>query len=120
MNSKNCRSVTRHDVISVCPATGLKAVYVIESESQPGRYRLECQDVHFVAVVTVVEELRSIRGGRLLDKLQHHNRVVALEMSEGYFAVCDDASNFIGLIRDGQNAMDLYIPSEYPLEVKES
>lgn len=111
--------VEHFEVLGVCPATNLKALYAVPSDKQKGYFRLECQDVDFVATVKVTEKWYSGNDGLQIQPtrvVQAVNRVVGLDLSEGYFTVCDEASNFIGLIREGQDITDLYIPSDFPLE----
>lgn len=118
---QNTTHTETFEILSVCPASNLKAVYAVESESQEGRFRLECQDVHFLGVVSVTEKTFLVGDKRdtLLSERNVGNRVLGLSLDDGYFTVCDECSNFLGLIYPTQFATDLHIPSDYPLEVKE-
>jgi hypothetical protein len=123
MNQLNQRITETFEILNVCPAFNLKAVYAIESESQKGRFRLECEDVPFIGTVSVTEKTFLVGDKRdtLLSERNVGNRVLGLSLYDGYFLVCDECRNFLGLIDSArQSANDLHIPSTYPLEVKES
>jgi hypothetical protein len=123
MNQLNQRITETFEILNVCPASNLKAVYAIESESQKGRFSLECEDVHFIGTVAVTEKtfLDGNERNTLLSERNVGNRVLGLSLDDGYFLVCDECRNFLGLIDSArQSANDLHIPPTYPLEVKES
>lgn len=117
--NRNIHHVESYEILSVCPATNMKAVYVIPSERQEGRFRIVCDDVHFLAVVKVTQRSYDAdRNHSFISEQLIGNSVVGLDLCDGYFSVWDEASNFLGLIRDTDDASQLHVGSQYPLEDK--
>jgi hypothetical protein len=86
-----------YEVLSLCPANGVMAVYADDVE---GGYELRPEPLTHIAVASCIEKI--FEDGHLVDELKH-NTVVGVDFSEGYMQICNDAANFAGLLEPGQD-----------------
>lgn len=109
------------ELINVVPAADMFAVYAVPHPTQEGKFYLEEDRIHFLGIAKVNEHTYQGDDHSMLSKLiktrQLPNRVVGLDLCEGYFSVCDEADNFAGLMKDGDDINDATgcLSSSYPL-----
>lgn len=108
------------EIISISPADGLLAVYAEEDPDNPGFHILKSYPVHFIGVARVTTKYwaREQNRGPAMVGTEIHKRVVGIDLSDGYFTPCDEASNFSGIARAGddiRNAIGMLNLNKYPL-----
>ena len=99
-----------YDILSVVPAANLLAVfaYEIESGEDAGMYELVAEPIRFLAVCKVTtKHCRGVKGeiGKVkIDYEESRNEVCGLQLYEGgVFEVVNEASNFAGLMYEGDD-----------------
>lgn len=112
-------------LLQVTPCHKMLAVYAMEDESQPGKHKLEAYPIHFIAVAKVttrfLERPKSAPKytcGMEYQKPDVRNDIVGLDLVDGLFEVCNEASNFAGYCREGDDislATDYLHAFDYPL-----
>lgn len=97
----NHRQVRRFELLSITPVTGWQAVFAQESEKHEGKFYLFSGPVYMMGVAKVLIDtyvddvcVKTDDGG---------NQIVALTHDDGYFEIADDAENFAGVCRDGED-----------------
>jgi len=89
------------------PATGFVAVFAMDSETSDKCW-LESVPIDLLAVVDVVEKTLEGKIGAVGREVgrEEYTDVVGLELDDGFFQVVNDASNFAGLQRVGEDIND--------------
>lgn len=103
------QTVTRcdYEILQVVPAAGYVAVY-IQTRSEDGARYLSAEPIHLLAVVRVAEKTWEYpnnigRPGRIVSEEPARTEVVGIDLSDGYFQVCNEACNLAGYARDGED-----------------
>lgn len=98
---------TEYEVISVAQADKMLAVYAQRHPTEEGKFELVADPIHFVGVAKVTtlffEKRDDEKYGRQVDTEFIGTKVVGLDLCEGFFQVCNEASNFAGLMREGDD-----------------
>ena len=89
--------------------TEYKAIWAFaddEKDAVHGPHHLEAREIEALGVVEVTQTTyrrAKDQGGRgVAVETSEYNSVVALELADGYWQVCNDCSNFAGIMREGQ------------------
>lgn len=122
MADKKQWSVDHYTVISVTQVSGMFAVYAYDHPTENGKFYLHKEPLHFVGIAKVrTSVMRTDSNGKTcsrISELENGTQVVGLDLSEGFFTVCDEACNFAGLMREGDdidNVTGCLNTLEYPL-----
>jgi hypothetical protein len=109
-------TVTDYEILSVAPTDRFEAVYLIDDA-------IEVSPVDAIAAVKVIERRLarppgSPRGtsGEEVSR-DEYNDVVGIELDgSGSFVVSNEASNFLGLVRKGEdpNSLRPFVPETFP------
>jgi len=109
MNEQNARywQVKDYTIRQIMPATGFVAVFAMDSETSDKCW-LESVPIDLLAVVDVVEKTLEGKIGAVGREVgrEEYTDVVGLELDDGFFQVVNDASNFAGLQRVGEDIND--------------
>lgn len=92
-------TVDTFELLNVVPVTDMFAVYAVPHPTQHGKFCLEKSPIHFIGVAKVTEI--TYRLCDVISKKRVDNRIVGVDLADGYFTVCDEANNFAGLMKDG-------------------
>lgn len=114
-----------YEILQVIQCTGIQAVYAQEDEANPGKFRLEGGPIELLAVAkkttTFLEKAKDApiaTRWRKCKDAEVENVIVGLELIDGSFEVCNEASNFAGYCRDGDDITKAtaHLPTrDYPL-----
>lgn len=126
MTSTKQWQVEYYEILSVTQVTGMYAVYAGKSDSEERKYELFKHPIYFIGVAKVkivtMEMFEKEKNSRVVHEELQGTRVVGLELSNGFFDICNEANNFAGLLMEGEpieNATGFLDPSEYPLILKD-
>lgn len=104
-------NVDSYEILQVIPVSGYSAVFSQPHPTEEGKLLLEPEPIHFLGLVKVTVESFVRRSGFKssisLGSECIGNRLLGLTLCGGFFDVCDEASNFAGLIRDGDDIQSL-------------
>ena len=102
--------VDDYEVISVTAVDGMVAVYAYEHPTEKGKFYLHHEPLSFVGVAKVFtkfyERVAGKDYGHVVQTVSNGTKVVGIDLSEGYFTVCNEADNFAGIMREGDNICD--------------
>ena len=116
-----------YKVLQAFPCENLLAVYAECDDEHPGFYTLKSYPVHFLAVAKVTtrfyerKAINDIAGFQQYDEPYIQNEIVGLQLSEGYWSVCNELGGFAGLCHAGEDitaATGCLDKSKYPLHEK--
>jgi len=122
--ARTTRVITNYEILSLCPANGLKAVYAYRIDGE-GCFELRAEPMTHIAVASATEETiendDEIGGGyRKLKETKIENVVVGILFGEGRFHICEEDSNFSGLLQPGgkiEDATSNLNREEFPLRL---
>ena len=125
-NATNERwTVDSFELINVVPVDKMFAVYAVPHPTQKEKFCLEKSPIHFIGIAKVTTHFwtrnEQTKRAVSLGNEPEGTRVVGIDLCEGYFSVCDEADNFAGLMKDGDdidNAIGC-LSSSYPLANQE-
>lgn len=110
MSKKDKWNVDDYEVISVTAVDGMCAVYAYEHPTEKGKFYLHKEPLHFVGVVKVTtkvyERVAGQNYGHVVQTASNGTKVVGIDLSEGYFTVCNEADNFAGIMLEGDKIND--------------
>lgn len=133
MNASN-QTVVRWDytdykILQIIQCTGMQAVYAYDDVDNPGKYKLEANPIRFLAVANMTTRFceRSKDSPLSISPREYRdaeveNVIVGVELTDGYFVVCNDADNFAGYCFEGDDisSATAYLSlRNYPLSHKE-
>ena len=107
-------SRTSYKILQIIPASGYRAVYAHLVNAETGEFRLESDGIDFLAICRVTEN----EYGRDEHGLEREcetfitNEIVGLQLDvTGEWMITNDAENFAGLCRDGDDItkVDYYL-----------
>lgn len=109
------------EILNVTPVENMLAVYAQPHPTEHGKHHLVPEPIYFIGVAKVETKFYEMQPGcnsQCVDRCDSGTRVVGLVLAEGYFDVCNEAGNFAGLMREGDNILDangFLDESKYPL-----
>ena len=95
-----------YKILQVVPCEGVFAVYAIEDEANPGKFNLDKEPIKFLALVEITTEhyVTVNETSTRVTQTDTDNDVVGLTLlPEGWFEVCNQADNFAGYCREGDD-----------------
>ena len=112
--SQEIRDRESYELISVQMVADLDAVYAIKNDD--GTYCLQSWPIDALGMARVTTT-RHLGRTKLFDR-DDGTKIVGLELSEGYWHICDECDNFAGLVKRGDDiweATGCLSLGDYPL-----
>ena len=113
------------EILQVIQCSDVLAVYAIQAGAHPEKYKLESWPIHFLAVAKVTTRFMERPKDADTTVISRERKspevctaVVGLELSDGSFEVCNEASNFAGYCMKGDDISEAcyYLDwNEFPL-----
>jgi hypothetical protein len=98
-----------YELLQAFQCKGVLSVWAMEDENNPGKHKLEAIPIHFMAVAKVTTRYFQKPTGANYRSVQQYRepytetRLVGLDLADGYFEVCEEASNFAGYCMEGDD-----------------
>lgn len=103
-------SFDSYELLQIAPVSGVEAIYAVAQEVD-GSAILDSWPIDAIGVAKVTTryfEYPDVYDGtsREYKKPTFSREVVGLQLNEGWYSVCNEADNFAGLMKTGQNRED--------------
>jgi len=117
---------SEYKLLSLMPVSGIFCVFCCEQEDGSFKQQGFPLDVLCVAEVTVVTRRRRSDLPRgegvevVSEVVDDNNSIVGASLTEGHFQICEQASNFSGYMKEGDDIEDVtwYLEPEHTQKLK--
>ncbi len=101
-----------YEVLNITPCTGYLAVWAVDCEDGSGECEMWSHPVDALSVARVTttfleRPFGSSKVGVEYAQREVRNKIVGLELLDGWFDVVQDADNFAGLCREGDDIQQM-------------
>jgi hypothetical protein len=115
-----------YELLQVFSVSGMLTVFAIEDDENEGKFKLEAEPLSLMALAKVTT--RSIRRARDAPEFSPgtdlhspdvRNEIVGVYLDGGMFEVCNEASNFAGYCKEGDDiatAIGYLCRKKFPIE----